>query len=271
MKTPSRPRWSPAPALRLSLALHAAGLAGFALHPAAWPWVAGALIGNHALLGAAGMVPRTRLLGPNLTRLPGAARARGEVALTFDDGPDPQGTSEILAILARHGAKASFFCVGRRALAHPETVRAIVGGGHSVENHSHTHATAFACKGPWGLAREVATAQGAIRAAAGTTPRFFRPPFGFRSPFLDPVLARQGLLQATWTRRGFDTAFGDPAALLRRLTRNLAAGDILLLHDAGSARTPSGEPVARAVLPPLLARIEASGLRAVSLPMALAP
>ena len=268
MESPPRPSWSPASAVRLSLALHAAGLAGLALQPAAWPWIVGALVGNQALLGAAGMVPRTRLLGPNLTRLPRAAWARGEVALTFDDGPDPKHTPAVLEILARHGACASFFCIGRRAAAHPDVVRAILAGGHSVENHSHGHAVAFACQGPWRLARDVAAAQGAIRAAGGQAPRFFRPPFGFRSPLLDPVLGKLGLLQATWTKRGFDTAEGDPAVVLRRLTKDLKAGDILLLHDAGSAATLAGEPVVLSVLPQLLRRIEASGLRAVSLPMA---
>ena len=88
-----------------------------------------------------------------------------------------------------------------------------------------------------------------------------------RNPFLGPVLHRLGLSLVSWTRRGFDTREGDPAAVLARLARGLAAGDILLLHDGNAARTADGGPVLLDVLPPLLARDRAAdGLRAVTLP-----
>ena len=83
------------------------------------------------------------------------------------------------------------------------------------------------------------------------------------------MLARSGLHLAAWTRRGFDTREGDPARVLARLTRNLAAGDILLLHDGHAALTPAGRPVILDVLPTLLERIAAAGLRPVTLRQAL--
>jgi peptidoglycan/xylan/chitin deacetylase (PgdA/CDA1 family) len=85
---------------------------------------------------------------------------------------------------------------------------------------------------------------------------------------LDPVLAGSGLRYVSWTRRGFDTVDGNPEAVLARLTRGLAAGDVLLLHDGARARTRAGEPVVLAVLPRLLERIAAAGLKSVPLPVA---
>ena len=93
-------RWTPAPAVRASCWLHAAAALGLAAHPAAaWPWALGGVLANHAALAVAGLFPRNGLLGPNLSRLPGEARGRGEVSLTFDDGPDPEVTPRVLDLL----------------------------------------------------------------------------------------------------------------------------------------------------------------------------
>jgi peptidoglycan/xylan/chitin deacetylase (PgdA/CDA1 family) len=245
--------------------VHAAGLLLFLVHPAAWPWALGALVANHLALAAAVFLPRTQWLGANLARLPAAAAARNEVCLSFDDGPDPAVTPRVLDLLDRYGARASFFCIGRKAADHPELVQEIVRRGHSVENHSQRHSRAFALYGPGRLRREVGDAQAAITGLTGRAPEFFRAPAGFRSPLLDPVLAARGLRYASWTRRGYDTVEKDPSAVLRRLTRSLRAGDMLLLHDGSAARTREGEPVVLAVLPALLERLARSGLKAVAL------
>jgi len=91
---------------------------------------------------------------------------------------------------------------------------------------------------------------------------------GLRNPLLDPVIARLGLQYVAWSRRGFDTITREPARVLARLTRSLAAGDILLMHDGTCALTPNGRPVVLEVLPPLLELIAARGLKCVSLPRA---
>jgi peptidoglycan/xylan/chitin deacetylase (PgdA/CDA1 family) len=261
--------WSPTPAARASLWLHGIGLCALAAWPAGWPWVAGALAADHAILGLAGMWPRSRMLGPNLLRLPEHAGRRGEITLTFDDGPDPAITPQVLDLLEAHGATASFFLIGRRALRYPDLAREILRRGHDIENHTHRHPYGFACWRPGAMRREIMAAQRAIADTVGAEPRFFRPPLGLRSPLLDPALAASGLDYVSWTRRGLDGRSGDPAAVLRRLTRGLAAGDILLLHDADCARSPGGRPVVLEVLPALLARIRALGLRPVSLRRAL--
>lgn len=253
---PGARRWRPAPAIRISAAFHLGGLAALALDPPLWPYVGAALAANHAALGVAGMLPRSMILGPNLRRLPPAAARRAEIAVTFDDGPDPEVTPRILDVLDRHGAKASFFCVGRAATRHPDIVREIARQGHCVENHSNQHSNAFAAWGPRRLQHDIAAAQECLAALAGRPPLFFRAPIGLRNPFLDPVLARLGLIYASWTRRGLDTVDGNRVSVLARLTRDLAAGDMLLLHDRSGAT---------AVLPALLERIAAAGLKPVSL------
>lgn len=262
-------RWSAAPAIDVSIGLHALAAAGVVAAPALWPWALGGVLANHLALGGIGMCPRSRLLGPNLVRLPVAAIDRGEVALTFDDGPDPSLTPAVLDRLDRYAARASFFCIGERAAAHPDLVREIARRGHSIENHSQTHPNGFACYPPAWLVRELLGAQEAIAVLSGRTPVFFRPPMGLRSPLLAPVLSRLQLHHVSWTRRGCDTVSADPAAVLRRLTRGLAAGDVLLLHDGHCARAGGGRAVTLEVLPALLDRIAAAGLRAVSLPAAL--
>ncbi|HYH40486.1 MAG TPA: polysaccharide deacetylase family protein, partial [Burkholderiales bacterium] len=137
--------------------------------------------------------------------------------------------------------------------------------GHGVENHSHRHSHAFAFGGFSRLAREVDAAQSAIATSAGRPPAFFRAPAGFRGPFLDLVLAKRGLTYVSWTRRGYDTVRRDPVQVFDKLTKGLAAGDVLLLHDGNAARTAQGEPVVLAVLPRLLEHLRAERLTSVAL------
>lgn len=257
--------WRPSPFLIGSGLFHLVVFAFWAWRPEHWlAWLL-ALVANHAAITVAGLLPRCRLLGENLTLLPEAAAQAGLVAITIDDGPDPEVTPRVLAILAAHGAKASFFCIGERLEAHPELARAIVAAGHAIENHGQRHHTLNSLKGPGGWRREVLDAQASIARVTGRPPRFYRPTAGLRNPFLAPVLQAKGLRLASWTRRGFDTRCPDPDRVLSRLTRNLAGGDILLLHDGNAARTAGGEPLILAVLPRLLEAIKAAGLRTARL------
>lgn len=262
-------RYRPSRLIRGSVALHAGAAATLLLRPGLWPWALGAVVADHLLLTAAGLVPRASLLGPNLTRLPPTAAARGEVAITIDDGPDPAVTPAVLALLESHGVQASFFCVGERIARYRTLAREMAARGHAVENHSQRHLNRFALLGPRALRDEIERAQDSIAAATGETPRFFRAPMGLRNPFLEPVLARAGLELVSWTRRGFDTVSADPQRVLRRLTRALRPGDILMLHDGHAARTAGGAAVIVAVLPRLLGALREAGLTPVTLRTAL--
>jgi peptidoglycan-N-acetylglucosamine deacetylase len=263
------PPWKPSPAIKFSFALHGTAAAGLLAAPAAWPWALGAIGLNHLVLTAAGLLPRSTLLGPNLIRLPAAASARREIALTIDDGPDPEITPRVLDQLDAAGAKASFFCIGHRSRAHPALCREIVARGHRIENHGDSHSWAFSTFGMARMRADIAAAQATLADLTGQAPRFFRPTAGLRNPLLDPVLAGLNLQLATWTRRPYDTRNGNPQPVTRRLTDRLAPGDILLLHDGHAGRTKDGEAIILAILPDLLRTFTECGLRPVTLAAAI--
>jgi len=252
------------PLLAGSAGLHAAGIAALGLAPGRWPLVLAALFADHCVLAGAGLWPTSRLLGPNLSRLPAAAAHRGEVALTFDDGPDPEVTPRVLDLLDRQGARASFFCIGRRAAAHPDLAAEIARRGHRIQNHSQSHPHAFSLYPPRALGREIDAAQAVLARAAGRPPRYFRAPAGLRSFLLEPELAARGLSLVSWTRRAFDTVRARPEAVAAALLERLAPGDVLLLHDGSAARTAGGAPVVLEALPRILDGIAARGLRPVA-------
>ena len=262
-------RYRPTPAVIVCLLLHGVAALGAVLAPARWPaWLA-LLALAQLVLTAGGLLPRCTLLGPNLNRLPAAAAQRREIALTIDDGPDPEVTPQVLQLLAAAGARATFFCIGRRARQHPELLRAIAAAGHQIENHGDSHAKTFAFFGPARMQADIAAGNATLAGIAGRPPRFFRATAGLRNPLLDPVLHRLGMRLASWTRRGYDTRCGDAERVNHRLTDGLTAGDILLLHDGHAARTTDGRAVILAVLPRLLATLNDRRLKPVTLDAAL--
>lgn len=248
-----------------SIALHAAALGYLLYEPAGWLLVLAALVVNHLILTSAGLWPRSTVLGSNWRSLPPASVVRGEVAVTIDDGPDPAITPQVLDMLDRYNARATFFCIGKRALEHRELCQEIVRRGHAVENHSQHHLYRFALLGLGGMDREIRLAQETVTAITGQRPLFFRAPAGLRNPFLEPVLARHNLQLVSWTRRGYDTRESCSTKVTNRLLQGIEAGDILLLHDGNAARAANGEPIILQVLPRLLDAIKEAKLTPVTL------
>jgi peptidoglycan/xylan/chitin deacetylase (PgdA/CDA1 family) len=248
---------------KASVALHLGAVAATAVNPHIWPWSLGAVAANHATITLAGLWPRSSLLGPNWTRLPPEAAARNRVALSIDDGPDPAITPRVLDILDAYCAKATFFCIGQRVERFRGLAREIRDRGHAIENHTFSHPHHFSLLGPKAMASEIARAQDIIASVTGAAPRFFRAPAGLRNPFLAPALRRFDLQLASWTRRGFDTVNGNVDVVFRRVTRNLASGDILLLHDGNAAKEASGAPVIYEVLPRVLRELATRSLRPI--------
>ena len=223
--------WRPSSLILLSAGLHAAGIVALAAAPSRRPLIAKALILDHAILCAAGMMPRSRLLGANLSHLEADRASLPRVALTFDDGPDPEVTPRVLERLAEYGVRASFFVIGRRAERYPDLISEIVSRGHRLENHTYSHSNGFAFNGPRGLGREIDRAQRCLERLSGRRPTYFRAPAGMRNPWLDWVLARRRLKLTSWTRRGFDTVDRRTRQVTRRLLNGLDNIAMTLEHE----------------------------------------
>lgn len=167
-----------------------------------------------------------------------ARRAGRRVALTFDDGPDPQRTPAVLDLLARQGVRATFFVVGARAEAHPELVRRMVAEGHVVGNHSYTHSWRFPLRSLGRTMEELCRTGEVLHRITGRQPRLFRPPFGVTNPTIARAVRRLGLDPVGWSIRSLDTMGQSPERVAARILRRLHPGAVILLHDrcAGSER-----------------------------------
>lgn len=167
-----------------------------------------------------------------------ARRAERRVALTFDDGPDPQRTPAVLDLLARQGVRATFFVVGARAEAHPELVRRMATEGHVVGNHSYTHSWRFPLRSLGRTMEELRRTGEVLHRITGRQPRLFRPPFGVTNPTIARAVRRLGLDPVGWSIRSLDTMGQSPERVAARILRRLHPGAVILLHDrcAGSER-----------------------------------
>lgn len=215
----------------------------------------------HGSIAWAVLYPRSRLFGPNRSRLDTQERV---VALTFDDGPHPTVTPRLLAILRERGIQATFFLVGKWAERHPEIVRQIVADGHVLGNHSHEHSYLFWAYPPARLGRDVQRAQRILETTSGKPCRWFRGPVGMKNCFLHRVLKRQGLELVSWDVRFLDRKVRKGEDLTRRLRKRVVPGSILMLHD-GHDRRPEGNPAVLECLPSVLTALDALGYRCVLL------
>lgn len=148
-------------------------------------------------------------------------------ALTFDDGPHPQSTPAILALLDRHQAKATFFIVGQRAERYPELLHRIMDAGHELANHTYDHASLPLLK-PDQIAGQLAQAQ--VRIGPGAS-RWFRPPFGHQTLATQRLVRLSGYRSVAWSVAAEDWAIDTPEQIAHRVLANLRPGAIVLMHD----------------------------------------
>ena len=259
--------WKFAPAHWVLASAHAGGLAAAMAQPTLWPWALSTIGASHALAAAFAFDATSGFLGPVISRLPANSAARGELALTFDDGPDPEVTPRVLDLLDAKRAYATFFCVSKLVAKHAALAREIVRRGHAVENHSAEHSPTLPFRGVRGLMRDIGDAQQSIADVTGAVPRFFRPPFGVRTPLTEPALARLGMHCVGWSVRSYDTVDTDGERVARRVIARMCPGSIVLLHDRGRVRVT---PSVLGALPRVLEAIAAGGGRPVTLRQALA-
>lgn len=212
------------------------------------------------LLAHATWTPTCSWFGEVDTR---AATTRRAVALTFDDGPDPDVTPRVLDTLAALNVRATFFVIGERAQQHPELVRRIVAEGHLVANHSWDHA-ALPLRTSATIRADLERTQAAIEHACGVRPAWFRPPYGLRDPRVLSAARELGLRTSLWSVSPRD--WQDPGAdtVVERTLSVIEAGDIVLLHD-GSAGRAGGHPDTAQALPRLVQGLRDRGYEAIRL------
>jgi polysaccharide deacetylase family sporulation protein PdaB len=188
------------------------------------------------------------------------------VALTFDDGPDPVYTPQILDILKDHGVKATFFIVGRHAEHYPEIVKRIAADGHSIGNHTYTHPINLVVLSREKIAREIERTEEAIVKACGDRPYLFRPPRGLYNKNLMDVLKERKYTLVLWSLSSRDWQEPSYKEITWRISTGVKNGDILLFHDSGSLIVPEGGSRENTVgaLPHVIKELRDKGYRFVT-------
>jgi peptidoglycan-N-acetylglucosamine deacetylase len=200
---------------------------------------------------------QNRLLYMGNTSLP-------EIALTFEDGPNPYYTPSVLNILPHYHVQATFFCIGRLVAAYPQLVRQEFAAGYTIGNHSWSHPN-MALLAPAAVQFQISRASDAIEAAIGVRPTFFRPPYGAMSVQLLTQVYYDGLTAVIWNDEARDWSRPGVDVIIQRILGLARNGAIILLHDGGGDRSQTV-----AALPVIIAVLKARGFQFVTIPQMLA-
>ncbi|HEY2651294.1 MAG TPA: polysaccharide deacetylase family protein [Solirubrobacteraceae bacterium] len=202
--------------------------------------------------------PLARAMG-----VPLRVRRPGAVALTFDDGPHPEGTPAVLDALAARGAKATFFMVAEQVERYRSLAAEIVAAGHEAAVHGYRHRNQMRLL-PHEFADDLRRATDLIGEVSGGRPRLYRPPYGIFTPVGLSLVRRASLQPLLWSRWGRDWRAGtDPQEIVRLVSRGLGEDDVVLLHDADWYSSPGSHRHTAAAVPGVLDVLEERGLRPV--------
>lgn len=210
------------------------------------PWLI-AVPGTAALAGSivgyGAVNSRSQLFGHTIF----STQSASDLALTFDDGPNPAVTPKLLDLLDRYQAKATFFVIGRFVRECPALTREVASRGHLIGNHTQTHPNLF-WRGPQAIQKELHACQEAIFDATGKRAEFFRPPYGFRNPWVVARARECGMQTVMWTLIPKDwkaqsaewlSVRMQPVAAHARASSKRPRGDVICLHD-GAHRALGG-------------------------------
>ena len=181
-----------------------------------------------------GMAPGSQIFG----RCVVAAPQPEQIALTYDDGPNPAATPRLLDVLARHQVRATFFMIGRFARQHPQLVRDVAAAGHLIANHTETHPALLLCSNRR-IREELHAGNSALEEILGQPVRWFRPPYGARRPYALHHARALGLTPVLWNAMGYDWKPTTPQAVEQNIWRGFlrnqrrGAASNILLHDGG--------------------------------------
>jgi peptidoglycan-N-acetylglucosamine deacetylase len=209
------------------------------------------------LLGVESASPKSALFGPFVSH---GSRSSGLVALTFDDGPDPAYTPQVLKILAAHHTKATFFMLGEQVARHPELAREVQAQGHAIGSHCYRHISLMAAS-PRRIHEELTRAATELTKVLGEGPHLLRTPYGFHPPFLLEEAEKQHYRVIGWSVSPHDSFHLTGHLVARRVVNRACAGDIILLHDGRGNRQETID-----ALPEILEGLKAKSLRCVTVP-----
>ena len=183
--------------------------------------------------GYATMAPESQLYGHTLTH----GSDPGQMALTYDDGPNDPHTQHLLDLLAEHQAKATFFLIGKYVRQRPDLVRAIRSAGHVIGNHTETHPNLIFTSAEQ-VKNQVESCSKALQDATGESAAWFRPPFGGRRPEVLRIARRLGLEPVMWSVTGYDWNAKSSEAIVSKVTKQVEGrgrkqSEVVLLHDGG--------------------------------------
>lgn len=250
------------------LLFHAATIAAVALtiwsvvgEPIPLAWAVVALVAYTTLMMLGVVWMPLEVFADSINRGP---RDASGVVLTFDDGPSPEHTPKILALLEAEGAHATFFVLGEKAEKYPEIVREIARRGHTLALHGYHHDRLVALRGAARIRADIERAAKVVEDLVGLRPTLYRPPVGHTSPRVAKAADDAGVTLVGWSVRGYDgLARAKPDEVAARVTRGLEDGALVLLHDA--AERDDHTPAALAALPKILAAMHARNLRTAEL------
>jgi peptidoglycan/xylan/chitin deacetylase (PgdA/CDA1 family) len=206
---------------------------------------AAVLLGGAAAHGA--FHRNSPLFGRPIRKLASGGR---RVALTFDDGPNPDATPAILDALRARGVKATFFILGRHAERWPDLVKRVADEGHAIGNHGYYHRKLH-LKSPAYVRDDLTRGTTMIERASGVHPALFRAPHGFRSPWVTAIARSLGQRTVGWSLGVWDSDRPGVDAIVRKTIDGARPGSILLLHD-GDGYDPRGDRMQTAQAVPVI-------------------
>lgn len=186
------------------------------------------------------------------------------IALTFDDGPNEPDTNQVLEVLQAKGVKATFFLIGKNVVQEPDVVLEIYHQGHTVANHSFSHHRRLMAGRPQLLLTDVNRAGSEICRIIGKTPRFFRPPYGYRTVWGDWLLVRNGYTIVTWNDMTADYRNMDPGKIAAEIVKKAKPGGIIVLHDGSEKAQPANQNNTVEAVPEVIDALRSEGFRFVT-------